>query len=85
MCIYVCNILVPVHQNLRLSMLIYGTCNPEGHGDSSYEGLYLTDGDIHSMAPEMAGVPVKIEHKVCFFFFIYDFFIFKVPVRRLTD
>lgn len=47
-------------------MLVYGTCNPEGYGDSSYEGLYLTDSDIHSMAPEMSGIPVKIEHKVCF-------------------
>lgn len=44
-------------------MLVYGTCNPEGYGDSSYEGLYLTDTDIQQMTPSMAGVPVKIEHR----------------------
>ena len=44
-------------------MLVYGTCNPEGYGDSSYEGLYLTDADIREMTPSMVGVPVKIEHR----------------------
>ena len=44
-------------------MLVYGTCNPEGYGDSSYEGLYLTDSDIHSIAPQMNGIPVKVEHR----------------------
>lgn len=44
-------------------MLVYGTCNPEGYGDSSYEGLYLTDSDIREITPTMAGVPVKIEHR----------------------
>ena len=44
-------------------MLVYGTCNPEGYGDSSYEGLYLTDADIREMTPKMAGIPVKIEHR----------------------
>lgn len=43
-------------------MLVYGTCNPEGYGDASYEGLYLTDADIQSIAPQMSGVPVKVEH-----------------------
>ena len=44
-------------------MLVYGTCNPEGYGDSSYEGLYLTDADICEITPAMSGVPVKIEHR----------------------
>lgn len=44
-------------------MLVYGTCNPEGYGDASYEGLYLTDSDIREITPTMAGVPVKIEHR----------------------
>jgi hypothetical protein len=44
-------------------MLVYGTCNPEGYGDESYEGLYLTDADIRSIAPIMPGIPVKIEHR----------------------
>lgn len=38
-----------------IEMLVYGTCNPEGYGDSSYEGLYLTDADIREMTPSMAG------------------------------
>ena len=50
-------------QYIILYMLVYGTCNPEGYGDSSYEGLYLTDTDIQQMTPSMAGVPVKIEHR----------------------
>ena len=44
-------------------MLVYGTCNPEGYGDETYEGLYLTDSDIREITPVMAGVPVKIEHR----------------------
>jgi hypothetical protein len=44
-------------------MLVYGTCNPEGYGDSNYEGLYLTDTDIREMTPRMSGIPVKIEHR----------------------
>lgn len=44
-------------------MLVYGTCNPEGYGDASYEGLYLTDADIREIFPKMTGVPVKIEHR----------------------
>jgi hypothetical protein len=44
-------------------MLVYGTCNPEGYGDESYEGLYLTDADIHDMVPHMKDVPVKVEHR----------------------
>jgi hypothetical protein len=44
-------------------MLVYGTCNPEGYGDESYEGLYLTDADIRNIAPDMPGIPVKIEHR----------------------
>ena len=41
-------------------MLVYGTCNPEGYGDASYEGLYLTDSDIQAMVPQMQGIPVKV-------------------------
>ena len=44
-------------------MLVYGTCNPEGYGDNSYEGVYLTDADIRQITPTMQGVPVKIEHR----------------------
>jgi uncharacterized ferritin-like protein (DUF455 family) len=44
-------------------MLVYGTCNPEGYGDASYEGLYLTDADIRDITPRMGGIPVKIEHR----------------------
>lgn len=44
-------------------MLVYGTCNPEGYGDANYEGLYLTDRDIQEMTPNMAGIPVKVEHR----------------------
>jgi hypothetical protein len=44
-------------------MLIFGTCNPEGYGNETYEGLYLTDSDIKSITPTMPGVPVKIEHR----------------------
>lgn len=44
-------------------MLVYGTCNPEGYGDESYEGLYLTDADIRDITPKMPGIPVKIEHR----------------------
>jgi hypothetical protein len=44
-------------------MLVYGTCNPEGYGDESYEGLYLTDADIRTITPLMPGIPVKIEHR----------------------
>lgn len=44
-------------------MLVYGTCNPEGYGDESYEGLYLTDADIREITPKMQGIPVKIEHR----------------------
>lgn len=45
-------------------MLVYGTANPIGFGDDSYNGLYLTDNDISSMVDHgMQGVPVKIEHK----------------------
>jgi hypothetical protein len=44
-------------------MLVYGTCNPEGYGDSNYEGLYLTDADIKQITPQMQGIPVKIEHR----------------------
>ena len=44
-------------------MLVYGTCNPEGYGDESYEGLYLTDADIRAITPQMTGIPVKIEHR----------------------
>lgn len=44
-------------------MLVYGTCNPEGYGDESYEGLYLTNADIQDITPKMTGIPVKIEHR----------------------
>lgn len=44
-------------------MLVYGTCNPEGYGDETYEGVYLTDADIREITPQMAGIPVKIEHR----------------------
>lgn len=44
-------------------MLVYGTCNPEGFGDSNYEGLYLTNSDIENMVPQMPGIPVKVEHR----------------------
>jgi len=50
-------------QKCLVGMLVYGTCNPEGYGDSSYEGLYLTDRDIHEITPNMVGVHVKIEHR----------------------
>ncbi len=36
-------------------MLVYGTCNPEGYGDATYEGLYLTDADIRAITPQMQG------------------------------
>ena len=41
-------------------MLVYGTCNPEGYGDSNYEGLFLTDADIRDMTPQMTGTHVDI-------------------------
>jgi hypothetical protein len=44
-------------------MLVYGTANPEGVGDTQYGGVYLTNGDIQAMVPQMTNVPVKIEHK----------------------
>ena len=44
-------------------MLVYGTANPEGVGDSNYSGLYLTDTDIQQMVSDMKGVPVMIEHR----------------------
>lgn len=51
------------HIPTRAHMLVYGTCNPEGYGDESYEGLYLTDADIRQITPLMPGIPVKIEHR----------------------
>tara|TARA_Y100000389_G_C17276424_1_gene420652 strand:- start:40 stop:474 length:435 start_codon:yes stop_codon:yes gene_type:complete len=44
-------------------MLVYGTANPVGYGNADYTGIYLTNGDIQKITPEMMGVPVKIEHK----------------------
>ena len=44
-------------------MLIWGTANPTGMDATDYDGLYLTDTDIDSMADSMHGKPVKIEHK----------------------
>ena len=44
-------------------MLVYSTCNQEGYGDESCEGLYLTDADImREITPKMSGISVKIEH-----------------------
>jgi len=45
-------------------MLIWGTANPTGVTDKSYDGLYLTETDIDDMVQCMTGKPVKVEHKV---------------------
>jgi hypothetical protein len=45
-------------------MLIWGTANPTGIEDATYDGLYLTDKDVDDMAECMTGKPVKVEHKV---------------------
>jgi hypothetical protein len=45
-------------------MLLYGTANPEGFGSETYEGLYLTAGDIDRITPQMVNIPVKVEHTV---------------------
>jgi hypothetical protein len=44
-------------------MLVFGTANPEGFGGNDYGGVYLTDADMKSMVPSMAGIPIKIEHR----------------------
>jgi hypothetical protein len=43
-------------------MLVYGTANPEGYGSVSYEGVFLTSGDIDNITPNMINIPVKVEH-----------------------
>ncbi len=43
-------------------MLVWGTANPEGLGDS-YNGLFFRAADIRQSVDEIVGKPVKIEHK----------------------
>jgi hypothetical protein len=43
-------------------MLVWGTANPEGLGDS-YNGLFFRAADIQQSVDEIVGKPVKIEHK----------------------
>ena len=43
-------------------MFIWGTANPTGEANESYNGLYLRDRDIDSFIHEMPGKPVKVEH-----------------------
>lgn len=45
-------------------MLIWGTANPIGFGDSSYNGLYLTDSDIDRLVQDgLVGTRVLLEHR----------------------
>jgi hypothetical protein len=46
-------------------MLVWGTANPAGEHNETYNGLYLTKRDIDSMvqSQSLTGKPVKVEHK----------------------
>lgn len=46
-----------------MGLLLFGTANPAGFGDASYDGIYLTDKDMNDMLPTMPGTKVLIEHK----------------------
>jgi hypothetical protein len=46
-------------------MFVWGTANPAGEHNESYNGLYLTKHDIDNMVAShsLVGLPVKVEHK----------------------
>ena len=46
----------------RANMLVWGTANPEGLGES-YNGLFFRQSDLAKTARDIIGKPVKIEHK----------------------
>jgi hypothetical protein len=43
-------------------MFVWGTANPSGEANESYQGLYLRHRDIDAFIEEMPGKPVKVEH-----------------------
>jgi hypothetical protein len=43
-------------------MYVWGTANPTGEPNETYQGLFLRHRDIDSFVQEMPGKPVKVEH-----------------------
>lgn len=43
-------------------MYVWGTANPSGEPNETYQGLYLRQRDIDDFVREMPGKPVKVEH-----------------------
>jgi hypothetical protein len=46
-------------------MYVWGTANPAGETDETYNGLYLTKNNIDEIVQNgtLVGLPVKVEHK----------------------